>query len=196
MATGKTSDRNLAMIPYAERRAIINTRNGLMENSANLEKDRKAMATADADRTSKEGTEAMKDSTTRRGQDMEVDVQGQKLGSEERRAVMTDTTTRRGQDVDADTNRTNAEIAAESKARDRAVTLEAARIKAAADAKDPVAAQMQKGRDAAIAAVLGSMTPEKVQDPVWLEWLDKTYPINGAQSGRVNPAADGNFPTR
>jgi hypothetical protein len=196
MATGKTSDRNLAMIPYAERRSIINTRNALMDNSASLEKDRKAMATADAERESKEGVEAMKDSTTRRDQDMRVDVEGKKLTSEERRAMLTDSTTRRGQDIEQETNLTKSEIESRSKALDRQAQKEVALIRRTAPV-DRVKLESIKGYNKFIGEQIG-LRPELQDDPAFLQKAMGLYgltveDLKAQMMSAVNPEEDEDF---
>lgn len=134
MATGKTSDRNLAMIPYAERRAIINTRNGLMDNSANLEKDRKAMSTADAERAAKEKQDVRKDATDRYVADKNAELAT-----------------------------SNAQIGAESKRMDREATLKAALIKLE-NTTDPITLERVKGYNAAITSMMSmGQTPTAEQ---------------------------------
>lgn len=136
-ASGLMSPRNLAMMPYAERRAYINERDGLMKQAAKQREGRQAMNTAAEDRKAKMDETKMKDSTERRGQD-----------------------------IAADTTRSASEAAAQSKALDRQATLEAARIQGGDGGKDPVALERMKGFNAAIAKMyeMGQQpTPEQLK---------------------------------
>ena len=136
-ASGLMSPRNLGMMPYAERRAYINERDGLMKQAAKQREGRQAMNTAAEDRKAKAGEATMKDSTERRGQD-----------------------------IAADTTRNASDAATQSKALDRQTTLEAARIRGGDGGKDPVALERMKGFNTAIAKMyeMGQQpTPEQLK---------------------------------
>lgn len=118
-AKGITSDRNLGMLPYAERRAAINNRDGLMNLNASMQQKRIDDAAKAADRTAGNERAQMEDSTKRAEIDAKVGLEGQKLTSEEKRAMMADSTTRRGQDIGLESSMSQAEAQARERALDR-----------------------------------------------------------------------------
>lgn len=191
-AKGITSDRNVAMLPYEARRAIINNRNGLVSLNADMQQKRIDDAAKTADRTAGTDKAQMEDATKRTEIDARVGIEGQKLTSEERRAQMTDSTTRRGQDLEQDTNKTNAEIAAQSKALDREATIKAAQIRKP-DTKDPVMLEKIKGYNAAIANLYA--LPGANVTAEMLEQMKTTFGLTGADTTQagVNPAEDEDF---
>ena len=196
-AKGITSDRNLGMMPYAQRRAVINDRRALADLNANMQAKRLEEQGKAADRTAEMTRAEMEDSTRRRGQDMVVDVAGKKLTSEERRAAMTDSTTRRGQDVEQQTTLSNSEIAARSKALDREATLEAARIRKTVPV-DRVKIEAIKGYNKFIGDQIG-LNPELQNDPTFLERAMKMYGLRAEDlttaMPQSNPLDDDEFPT-
>lgn len=175
-AMGLTSDRNLAMMPYAQRRAVINDRNNLTRLNADMQTKRMEEEGKAAGRKDAMAVSGMEDATKRRGQDMEVDVQRMKEGGETARAQMTDSTTRRGQDVELEKSNTNAEIAARSKALDREAMLEAARIRKNAPV-DRVKIEGIKAYNKYIADRM-TLNPELQNDPAFFESARKTFGLS------------------
>jgi len=193
---GITSDRNLAMMPYAQRRAVINDRRALTDLNANMQAKRLEEQGKAEGREAEMTRAEMADSTTRRGQDLEVDVQGKKLTSEERRAMLTDSTTRRGQDIDQETNLTNSEIAARSKELDRQAQKEVALIRRTAPV-DRVKLESIKAYYKFIGDQVG-LNPELRNDPAFLESAMGTYgltaeDLKAQMMSAVNPEEDEDF---
>ena len=83
-ATGLTSDRNLAMMPYEQRRAVINDRRNLVALNADMQTKRMEEEGKAAGRKDAMAVSGMEDATKRRGQDMEVDVQRMKEAAKRR----------------------------------------------------------------------------------------------------------------
>lgn len=131
---GVTSDRNLAMIPYAERRAAINNRNELMKMNSDMQQKRLAA----------------EDSAANRADDME-------------KARIKDATDRYVADKNTELAQTNAQVAAQSKALDREATLKAALLKQEG-VKDPIILEKLKGYNSALEAALAMPGAELTED--------------------------------
>lgn len=197
-ATGLTSDRNLSMMPYAQRRAVINDRNNLLKLNADDKKRKSDEAVAAANRDAEMARAQMSDSTTRRGQDVGLEADRMKESGATDRTKMTDATTRRGQDVEQQTNLTNAEIAARSKGLDREAMLEAARIRKNAPV-DRVKVEGIKAYNKYISDRL-TMTPELQNDPAFFDGAMKMFNLSSddlkaKMMTSANPYDDDEFPT-
>ena len=172
-ATGLTSDRNLAMMPYEQRRAVINDRNALMSLNAEDKKRRSEEAVAAANRDAEMERAQMADSTTRRGQDVGLEADRMKETGATDRAKMTDATTRRGQDIEQSTNLTKVEIEARNKALDRENNKEVAVLRRSTPV-DRVKIENIKAYNKHVSDRL-TMNPELQNDPVFFESALKTF---------------------
>ena len=126
--------RNLAMVPYEERRATINQRNANMAMAQTQETERATTADKVAEREAKEVQDVRKDATDRYVADKNAELAT-----------------------------SNAQIGAESKRLDREATMKAALLKLEG-VKDPVQLEKLKGYNSAIEAIMSmGQTPTAEQ---------------------------------
>lgn len=116
--------RNLAMVPYEERRATINQRNANMAMAQDQETERATTADKVAEREAKEVQDVRKDATDRYVADKNAELAT-----------------------------SNAQIGAESKRLDREATMKAALLKLEG-VKDPVQLEKLKGFNSAVEAIM------------------------------------------
>lgn len=198
-AKGITSDRNLAMMPYAQRRAVINDRNALMGLNAADKNRRSEEAVSEADRAAEMERAQMTDATTRRGQDVGLESDAMREAGATGRAQMADSTMRRGQDVAADSNRATTEAQSRDKALDRQNRLDVEDRKQRTQPVDRVKLENIKAYNKHVSDRL-TMNPELQNDPVFFENALKTFNLTAEDlksqiMASANPYDDEEFPT-